>query len=79
MTETGENEDVQVEVKSVLKMFDANTPLHLLETATPVEEIHTIDGEVVTHIVNEEVVYDKDAGIGKKPDFAPSKDEHGTD
>lgn len=58
-----------VESRTVLKKYDAADG-HDLENATPLEEVHIQDGEIVVHIVNEEVVYDKHAGVGEKPDFS---------
>jgi hypothetical protein len=67
---------VQVaEVRSVLKKFDGDLTDDEMETAEPAEEIHVVDTEIVKHIVGGEVVYDKEEGIGEKPDFSAPTQE----
>lgn len=63
------------EVKSVLKKFDGDLTEAEMETAEPVEEIHVLNDEIVKHIVDGEVVYDKEEGIGEKPDFSAPTQE----
>lgn len=59
-----------IEVRSVLKKFDGDLTAEEMETADAAEEIHVLDNEIVKHIVDGEVVYDKEEGIGEKPDFS---------
>lgn len=58
------------ETRSVLKKFEGDLTPEEMETAAPAEEIHILNEEVVKHVVDGEVVYDKEEGIGEKPDFS---------
>jgi hypothetical protein len=59
----------------VLKKFDGEVPFDSVtgeapEGTIPAEEVHVRDGEIIKHIVKEKVVYDKEAGVGEKPDLS---------
>lgn len=58
------------EVRSVLKKFDGDLTAEEMETAEPAEVIEVLNDEIVKHVVGGEVVYDKEEGIGEKPDFS---------
>ena len=63
------------EVRSVLKKFDGDLTDEEMETATPAEEVTVVDNEIVKYAVAGEVVYDKEEGIGEKPDFSVPQQE----
>lgn len=65
-----------VETRAVLKKFDGDLTAEEMETAEPAEEVHLLNEEIVKHVVAGEVVYDKEEGIGEKPDLSiPTQEE----
>lgn len=75
MAEREEAPQLRITEQAVLKKFDGEVEFDPVTgeapaDAVPAEEIHLLDGEIVKHIVHEEVVYDKEAGVGEKPDLS---------